>query len=49
MDNFKAHAVDAGSDMLEEMVTDVNKHEDHFHIKTATGKEFKTKFVVLAT
>jgi thioredoxin reductase (NADPH) len=49
MDDFKAHAVAAGSDMLEEMVTEVNKHEDHFHITTATGKEFKTKFVVLAT
>lgn len=49
MDDFKAHAVAAGSDMLEEMVTDVNKHVDHFHIKTATGKEFKSKFVVLAT
>lgn len=49
MDDFKAHAVVAGSDMLEEMVTGVNKHEDHFHITTATGKEFKTKFVVLAT
>jgi thioredoxin reductase (NADPH) len=49
MDDFKAHAVAAWSDMLEEMVTEVNKHEDHFHITTATGKEFKTKFVVLAT
>jgi thioredoxin reductase (NADPH) len=49
MDDFKAHAVDAGSDMLEEMVSNVNKHEDHFHVTTATGKEFKTRFVVLAT
>jgi thioredoxin reductase (NADPH) len=49
MNNFKDHAVAAGSDMLEEMVTYLNKYEDHFHIKTATGKEFKTKFVVLAT
>ncbi len=49
MDDFKAHAVDAGSDMLEEMVTDVNKHEDHFHVKTATGKEFKSRFIILAT
>ena len=37
------------SDILEEMVTDVNKIDDHFHIKTSTGKEFKTKYVVLAT
>ena len=49
MDDFKAHAVNAGSDMLEEMVTEVTKHEDHFHVVTATQKEFKTKFVVLAT
>ncbi len=49
MDDFKAHAVAAGSDMLEEMVTDVKKYDDHFHVKTATWKEFKTKFIVLAT
>jgi hypothetical protein len=36
MDDFKAHAVAAGSDMLEEMVTDVKKYDDHFHVKTAT-------------
>lgn len=49
MDSFKDHAVNAGSDMLEEMVTEVNKNEDHFQLKTTSWKEFTTKFVVLAT
>jgi thioredoxin reductase len=31
------------------MVTELNKHEDHFHVKTSSGKEFKTRFVILAT
>jgi len=49
MDDFREHAITSGSDILEEMITDVNKIDDHFHIKTSTGKEFKTKYVVLAT
>lgn len=49
MDNFKAHAVDAGSEMLEEMVTDLEKKEDHFYVKTSSGKEFTSKYVILAT
>jgi thioredoxin reductase len=31
------------------MVENVNKHDDHFHIKTSTGKEFKAKKVIIAT
>lgn len=49
MDNFKAHAVDAGSEMLEEMVTDLEKKEDHFYVKTSSGKEFTSRYVILAT
>lgn len=49
MDNFKAHAVDAGSEMLEEMVTELEKKEDHFYVKTSSGKEFTSKYVILAT
>jgi thioredoxin reductase (NADPH) len=49
MDNFKDHAVGAGSEILEEMVTELNKNNDHFQIKTSSGKEFTSKFVVLAT
>ncbi len=49
MDNFKDHAVGAGSEILEEMVTELTKHDTHFHIKTSSGKEFTSKYVVLAT
>jgi len=49
MDRFKEHAEVSGSEILQEMVEKVTKHEDHFHVKTATGKEFKTKKVIIAT
>jgi len=49
MDNFKKHAEVSWSEILTEMVTEITKHEDHFHIKTSTEKEFKTKKVLLAT
>jgi thioredoxin reductase len=49
MDNFKSHAETSGSEILEEMVEKIEKHEDHFHIKTAISKEFKAKKVILAT
>ncbi len=49
MDNFKEHAQTAGSEILEEMVTELTKHDTHFHIKTSSGKEFTSKYVVLAT
>lgn len=49
MDDFKAHAVNAGSDMLEEMVTNVDKTASGFEIKTSSGKEFSSKYLVLAT
>jgi thioredoxin reductase (NADPH) len=31
------------------MVEKVDKHEDHFHVKTVTWKEFKTKRIIIAT
>jgi hypothetical protein len=34
MDNFKEHAETSGSEILNEMVSKINKHEDHFHIIT---------------
>jgi thioredoxin reductase (NADPH) len=34
MDNFKKHAEVSGSEILQEMVEKVDKHEDHFHITT---------------
>ena len=49
MDNFKEHAIKAWTKILEEMVESVNKHDNHFHIKTSTGKEFKAKKVIIAT
>ena len=49
MDRFKEHAEVSGSEILQEMVGKVTKHEDHFHVKTTTGKEFKAKKVIIAT
>ncbi len=49
MDNFKKHAEVSGSEILQEMVEKVNKHEDHFHIITTSWKEFKAKRVIIAT
>jgi len=31
------------------MVKKVTKHEDHFHVVTDSGKEFKAKKVIIAT
>jgi thioredoxin reductase len=36
MDNFKLHAETSGSEILSELVNEVTKHEDHFHVTTAT-------------
>ena len=49
MENFKAHAVNAGSEMLQEMVTKVEKIEWGFEVTTSSGKVFTSKYVVLAT
>jgi thioredoxin reductase (NADPH) len=49
MDNFKAHAIEQGSEVLHEMVETVTKNGDNFDIVTSTKKEFKSKKVILAT
>lgn len=49
MDNFRKHAEISGSEILNEMVKEINKHTDQFHIITASWKEFKSKYVILAT
>lgn len=49
MDNFKLHAETSWSEILQEMVEEVTKHKDHFHIKTVWKKEFKAKNVIIAT
>jgi thioredoxin reductase (NADPH) len=36
MDNFRKHAEVSGSEILQEMVEKVDKHEDHFHVKTVS-------------
>ncbi len=49
MDWFKDHAEQSGSEILSELVEKVEKHEDHFHVTTATWKELKAKYVIIAT
>ncbi len=49
MDNFKDHAVASGSEIISEFVSEVTKHENHFHIKTTAWKEFKARYVIIAT
>ncbi len=49
MDTFKEHAETSWSEILNELVDKVTKHEDHFHIITSTWKEFKSKYVIIAT
>lgn len=49
MDNFKAHAEEFGSEILNEMVTDLEKKGDIFYVTTSSGKEFSAKYVIIAT
>ena len=49
MDNFRKHAEVSGSEILNEIVNEIKKHENHFNIKTSSWKEFKSKYVILAT
>lgn len=49
MDSFREHAIESWSEILNEMVTELKKHEEHFHVKTSSWKEFKSKYVILAT
>lgn len=49
MDNFKEHAIHSGSEIVQEIVTEVKKHENHFHITTSNGNEYKAKKVIIAT
>jgi thioredoxin reductase len=35
MDSFKEHAVSSGSEIVQEIVSEIKKHEDHFHISTS--------------
>ena len=49
MDNFREHAVASGSEILNEMVTEITKQNDIFDVKTSSGKHFSAKYVILAT
>jgi thioredoxin reductase (NADPH) len=49
MDNFKEHAENSWSEIILENVEKVEKHKDHFHITTNSKKEFKSKYVIIAT
>lgn len=49
MDNFREHAVASGSEILNEMVTEITKQNNIFDVKTSSGKQFSSKYVILAT
>ena len=50
MDNFKKHAENAGSEILQDRVEVVSKiGENHFSVSTMGGKSFDAKRILLAT
>lgn len=49
MKNFKEHAQSFGSEILQEMVDDIQKIDGGFMVKTTSWKEFTSKYVILAT
>ncbi|PZM83973.1 hypothetical protein DLH72_03005 [Candidatus Gracilibacteria bacterium] len=49
MDNFREHAIVSGSEILNEMVIELKKEDNMFYVKTSSGKEFFSDYVILAT
>ena len=49
MDNFKEHAETSGTKIVSEMVKEITKHEDYFHIISENWNEYKAKKVIIAT
>ncbi len=49
MDDFKKHAEVSGSEILNELVTEIEKKEDIFFLKTSSSKKFSAKYIILAT
>lgn len=49
MDSFKEHALQSGSEIVHEFVTSLEKTWDTFQVKTSSGKEFSSKYMILAT
>lgn len=48
MDRFTEHAVSAGTEMIQDEVTEVTKNGNIFTVKTASGKVLESKYVLLA-
>ncbi len=49
MDNFRRHAEESGSEIIQDTVALVDKKENWFLVKTISWKEFNSKFVIYAT
>lgn len=49
MDNFMEHAKVSGSEIMQDIVKEVEKTENGFTVKTSSGKELESKFLLLAT
>lgn len=49
MDNFRAHAENSWTEILNELVADVKKENNIFILTTSSWKEFKSKYVIIAT
>lgn len=49
MDNFRKHAVESWSEILQDTVTEVNKTESWFTVKIAGWKEFSSDYLIYAT
>lgn len=50
MANFRLHAENAGSTLIQDRVDEVSKiGEDHFSLRTMSGKTYESKRIILAT
>lgn len=49
MDNFKKHAEISGSEIIQEMVSEIAKEWENFKVKTSSWKSFESKYLILAT
>lgn len=49
MDSFKLHAETFGTQIVSEYVTELEKKENIFYVKTSSWKEFSAPYVIIAT
>lgn len=49
MDSFKEHAVSSGSEIVQEIVSDIVKQWDLFLVKTTNWNQYQAKKVIIAT